>query len=344
MLRKIKKIIGCRIDKNFLYKENFKEGYKKFIQTGKTSDEAFYAFIKMYCVTNGAYFEDFNKRLKHTNPPKPINETLSGVAGVFTKEKFAEVNKEMNEKGYAFFDKKLNKDVCQRLTQFALNTPATIPPKYDEPIIYNPGNLLGEVYRFNISDIINNVDVQQLMMDPVLLNFARNYLECEPIFDFPALWWSTTFQKEASSEAAQLFHFDLDRVKWLKVFFYINDVTPENGPHCYIEGSHKPNSKPAELLKRGYVRISDEDLKPYYKPDAIKTVCGEAGSMFIGDTKCWHKGMPLKKGHRLVLEFEYTSSLFGTNYPKLVVTKASKDFKDFCTENKTFATNIHFSN
>ena len=121
-------------------------------------------------------------------------------------------------------------------------------------------------------------------------------------------------------------------------------MTLENGPHCYIEGSHKPNAKPTELLKRGYVRIPDEDLKPYYKPEAFKVIYGEAGSMFMGDTKCWHKGTPLKKGHRLVLEFEYTSSLFCANYPKLEVTNASADFKEFCVKNKTFASNINFKN
>jgi hypothetical protein len=158
------------------------------------------------------------------------------------------------------------------------------------------------------------------------------------------MWWSTAYQKEASEEAAQLFHFDLDRIKWLKVFFYINDVTPENGPHCYIEGSHKVNAKPVDILNRGYVRIPDADLAPHYKPEAFKTVCGEAGSMFIGDTKCWHKGTPLKKGHRLVLELEYASSLFGANYPIMEVNNPSEAFKEFCAKNKTFAGHIRIKN
>ena len=69
-------------------------------------------------------------------------------------------------------------------------------------------------------------------------------------------------------------------------------------------------------------------------------MCGEAGSIFIGDTKCWHKGTPLKKGHRLVLELEYTSSLFIANYPKMIVHNASDAFKEFCNTHQTFASNI----
>jgi hypothetical protein len=240
------------------------------------------------------------------------------------------------------FDKKISKELCSRLVDFALKTPATIPPGYDKKILYEPGNAQAEIYRFDIQDLANNTDIQSLITDPALVNIARNYLGCEPIFDFPAMWWSTSFQKEASSEAAQLYHFDLDRIKWLKIFFYLNNVSLENGPHCYVEGTHKPGNKPEELLKRGYVRIKDEEIRSHYPEMDIKVVCGEAGSVFAGDTKCWHKGMNLKSGHRLVLEFEYTSSLFGANYPKMEIHNYSKEFKEYCLSNKVFASNIAF--
>ncbi len=344
----VKKVIGKITNReekpNLSQEEIFRQGYDAFLKTGQTPHDAFMANINLFCSTNGVFNEAFNDELKLTNPPQPVPETLQGIAGTYTHNDFIKVNQELNEKGYVHFEKKLSKELCERLYNYALNAPARIPPDYKEIIKFNPDKPLAEIYRLDIQDLVNNADIQQLMIDPVLVNFARNYLGCEPIFDFPAMWWSTAFKKEASKEAAQLYHFDLDRVKWLKIFFYINEVTPENGPHCYIEGSHKPNAKPAELLKRAYARIPDEDLKPYYKPEAFKVACGEAGSMFIGDTKAWHKGMALKKGHRLVLELEYTSSLFVANYPKLEVVQASAGFKEFCAKNKTFATNIHFKN
>ena len=136
----------------------------------------------------------------------------------------------------------------------------------------------------------------------------------------------------------------MDRIKWLKIFFYVNDVAPENGPHCYIKYSHKPGNKPKELLKRGYKRIPDEDLEKYYKQEDFVELCGEAGSIIAGDTKCWHKGKHLTKGHRLVMQFEYTSSLFGSNYPKLIVNKSSDAFKEFCKNNQRYSSNIHFNN
>ena len=78
------------------------------------------------------------------------------------------------------------------------------------------------------------------------------------------------------------------------------------------------------------------------KEDFIE-VSAPAGTIFAGDTKCWQKGMHVVKGHRLILEFEYTSSLFGANYPRLEVFVKNEKFQSFCESNKVFASNIHFN-
>jgi hypothetical protein len=335
----LSKIIPKGVKKR-INKQIEKKGYQIFLETGKTPEESYKSMIKLYCATDGISNEEFNKKIIKDNPPLTVPEDIEGIIGKYSANDFKKVNKELNQKGYTHFEQKLSREICEKLYNFALKAPSKIPPTYKEKIIYNPENPLAEIYRFDMIDLMNNEDIQKLIIDPVLLNIARNYLGCEPIFDFPAMWWSTSFQKEASSEAAQLYHFDMDRIKWLKIFFYINDVTLENGPHCYIQGTHLPNTKPNEILKRGYERIQDSELHPYYKPDDIKIVCGQAGSIFAGDTKCWHKGTNLKKGHRLVLEFEYTSSLFGINIPKLESDNYSKEFKDFCVSNAKFASNI----
>lgn len=341
---KIKKTIGYRTDKNYWLREKLNNGYEVFLETGKTPEEACHALISLYCLTSGKFNDDFNNKLKKKNPAAIVPADLDGVLGSYSSIDFIRTNNELNENGYVRFNKKLSKEVCDRFYNYALKTPATIPPAYDKKIIYDPLNPLAEIYRLDMQYLINNEDIQQLIMDPVLINIARNYLRCEPIFDFPAMWWSTSYQKEASSEAAQLYHFDMDRVKWLKIFFYINDVTSENGPHCYIKGTHKLGAKPPELLKHGYARFPDSDMRTYYKEEDFIELCGDAGSIFAGDTKCWHKGKNLQKGHRLVLEFEYTSSLFGGNYPKLEIRNSADEFKRFCNNNKIYSSNIHFNN
>jgi hypothetical protein len=321
----------------------FLRGFDEFEKSGKNSENAYQGMVTLYCNTNGKYIEDFHQKARLANPPARVLGNSSGILGNLDSGSFKSINEELNQNGYIEFEKKLSPDLCAKLYAYALTTPAVVKGK-ESKILYDPAKPVSEIYRLGINDLINNKDIQDLIMDPQLMEIARNYLGCEPIFDFPAMWWSTSYLKTASSEAAQLYHFDLDRLKWLKLFFYINDVGPNNGPHCYIRGSHKPGTKPEDLLKRGYSRIEDKDLRKYYSIEDFKTIEGQAGAIFAGDTKCWHKGMPLQEGHRLALELEYTASLFGAIYPKMVVENSSAKFRSFCHENKVYASNLFFHN
>ncbi|MDP3557252.1 MAG: phytanoyl-CoA dioxygenase family protein [Bacteroidota bacterium] len=325
-------------------KKIFVQAYAAFKKTGTTSTEGYTALLDLYCSSNGKFNEKIHKEIIVSNPPKKITDSVNGIIGKISPADFTNINTILNKDGYYNFDKKINPELVSKIYNYALKANTVTAPLYDKKIVFDPKNPISEIYRFEQNDLINNTDIQQLIMDPVLINVARNYLGCEPIFDFPAMWWSTTFLKEASSEAAQLYHFDLDRIKWLKIFIYLNDVTSENGPHRLIKSSHLPGAKPQELLNRGYARIPDEDILKHYKPDDFLVVIGDAGSMFAEDTKCWHKGTPLKSGNRLVLEFEYTSSLFGANYPKFEVKNISDEFKQFCINNPIYASNFTFKN
>lgn len=320
----------------------YNESYVVFEKTGETPKEGHIALIDLYCKTNGKFNDTKNNEIIKKNPKKEVLNVDSALLGSFTDEDFVETNNTLNKDGYAYFTKKLPSHLVDKIVQYALKTPTLMAPNYDEPIVLDSNNLKSEMYRFKADDLMNNTDIQELVMDPFLINIARNYLDSEPIFDFPAMWWSTNYLKEASSEAAQMYHFDLDRLKWLKIFFYLTDVTMETGPHCYIQGSHITGTKPTDLLKRGYARIPDQDLEKYYKKEDFKVICAEAGTIFAGDTKCWHKGTPLKEGLRLVLEFEYTTSLFGATYDKFKVNNYSPEFKEFCNKNTYYSSNFIF--
>ncbi len=124
------------------------------------------------------------------------------------------------------------------------------------------------------------------------------------------MWWSCP--GPANSEAAQLYHFDMDRPQFLKVFFYLTDVDADTGPHCYIKGSHR--DRPAALWRDG--RHDDTQVLESCGRDREVEVTGSEGSAFAVDTSGLHKGKPLVRGNRLVLQVEYTSALFGTIYSR----------------------------
>ncbi len=58
----------------------------------------------------------------------------------------------------------------------------------------------------------------------------------------------------------------------------------------------------------------------------IKEILGLRGTVFLADTRGLHKGLEVRKGNRLVFQTEYSSSLFGSPYPRVVVRRPSPEF------------------
>ena len=102
----------------------------------------------------------------------------------------------------------------------------------------------------------------------------------------------------------------MDRIKFLKVFFYLTDVDADTGSHCYVPASHR--RKPAALLRDG--RYSDEEITRHYGSTPVE-ITGRRGTILLADTRGIHKGKPLARGERLILQFELAPSLFGQYYP-----------------------------
>ena len=173
-------------------------------------------------------------------------------------------------------------------------------------------------YSYEISSIYNAIS-EELIFEPTFINIAKNYFGSTPHFSNLDMWWSPAkrqklnFDTEAANKSAQMFHFDLDKIQFLKVFIYLNDISVHNGPHEYVEGSHKINSKPKELRDLGYKRLPDNLVRKYYPQDKIKKILGSKGTIFVGDTSCYHRGVPPSADHRLLLVIEYSNSLFGGN-------------------------------
>jgi hypothetical protein len=106
--------------------------------------------------------------------------------------------------------------------------------------------------------------VELLVNDSKIKAVVDAYLDGPSDLRSVQLWVSNPGLPDfPSSEAAQQFHYDLDTLKWIKVFVYLSDVTMESGPHCALLGTHLPGSKNSALAARMYERISDEDIQLY---------------------------------------------------------------------------------
>jgi hypothetical protein len=194
--------------------------------------------------------------------------------------------------------------------------------------IYHRGNPQSVRYEFKTQDLLSNQDIQKLLADFSFAAVAQDYLGARPALDVMGLWWHTAFSDSPDMEAAQYFHFDMDRPKWLKFFIYLTDVEIDNGPHSFIAGSHKTNGIPPNLLKKGYARLTDEEVGNVYETKKIIEFAAPRGTVLAEDTRGLHKGKHVGVGDRLILQLQFSNSLFGCYYPKVVMGS------DLCEELK----------
>ena len=208
------------------------------------------------------------------------------------------------QKGFYTSDKFIN---CSKKEYFNKKKPKAVKFFYDQ------------------KDLIKFKPIQYLALDKNILSIAQDYLGTLPILENINAWWSVT-SLNPDEKAAQFWHFDMDRPSWLKVFIYLTDCNLENGPHCFISGTHyKKEGIPKKLRRKGYSRLSDKEIKKFLKKELIKKFTTKRGSILFEDTSGLHKGLHLKKGSRLILQFQYSSSLFGGSIYKLNIPKKLND-------------------
>lgn len=300
--------------------EDLISGYEHYLKTNQTPHSAYVAMREWFCLSGGRLNDLMQEVYSEVYPTQPLDVTR-GVLGDMNAAHLTQVTHALRQDGYYVFPNRLPPDVCDSLQTFAQQTEAVLhsaPHGVQETQVYDPLNPLVAKYRIPSESLLGHPDVQRLMADPSIIALAQDYLGCTPILDLLTMWWSTAVWKDANSEAAQLFHFDMDRTKFLKFFVYLTDVTEETGPHCYIRGSHR--NLPSALLRDG--RFTDDDIARHYSADNFVEIAAPRGTIFVADTRGIHKGIHLRSGHRLIFQMEFASSLFGAPYEEPRIEEA----------------------
>ncbi len=279
-------------------------GYIIFVFTKKTNNLVYQAYVKFYCFSSGLISEFITFLIKITNKKflKSIDMNLIDL----------KINNELKKNGYVVLKDLLEPNLVEELfkitktlkctnNQLDQNTPKIY---FDEKTCTLP------TYYYEQNELLKNQAVKSVINYFDNLKISDCYFASKPYLIAVNMWWSTVSDKP-DSFAAQKYHFDIDSIKWLKFFVYLTDVGEDGGPHSYVEGTHKPFSKPFKILKRGYKRISDEEIKSYYSSEKIKKILGQKGTIIIGDTSCFHKGVFPQKKSRLIFEVSFANSFFG---------------------------------
>jgi hypothetical protein len=302
-------------------------GLLSYAWTGRTAARVYQAFVWMFCVTGGSVNEMLSWAISRSRPAVLVDEAV-GVLGDLTGSGANRWADKLRRDGYVVFERALSPSACDRLLEFARTTPAKVrrmdgeAAGADERIeVFDGEHPLAVRYDYDTSALLDNQDVQALLADRSLLRLAQEYLGCEPVADVLSLWWHTNHHTQPDSQAAQYYHFDLDRIKWFKVFIYLTDVGPDNGPHSFVVGSHRTGGIPWHMRRKGYVRLSDEEVLAEYGPERCLDLAAPRGSIIVEDTRGLHKGNAVRAEPRLVLQLQFSNSLFGAKYPKARISK-----------------------
>ena len=70
------------------------------------------------------------------------------------------------------------------------------------------------------------------------------------------------------------------------------------------------------MLRRGYVRLSDEEVLGHYSAEREIEFVAPRGTVIVEDTRGLHKGKAVSGSSRLVLQLQFSNSLFGATYAK----------------------------
>lgn len=312
----------------FLFMASLKIKFKK-----KMNEREYQSLLNTFLVTGGwsnTIFSIINKNNKKIKIDSPEINKSSIV-----------ISNQINENGFYIYRNYLSEKIVNKLVNFAENNLGNyamdnLPIKLTKEMIFDRKDPKATTFLLNENLLLNNLLIQNIISDPLIISISQNYFQSQPILAEINMWWSTNFKKTPDKYAAQMFHFDLDGTKWLKYFVYLTDVNTFNGPHTFVKKSHKNQGIPWHFRKNGYERISDQKIHQHYGKDNVCELIGKKGDLIIEDSRGYHKGKPVLKDDRLILEIQFTDTLLYKKVNHPVLYSYNNNLKTLLKKNKNF--------
>lgn len=173
----------------------------------------------------------------------------------------------------------------------------------------------------------------ELAFTPLLLRIAGAYLGCPPAVGGVNL--RRSFVNDLTEFDTLFFHSDPNSPRFLKFFFYLNDVDEGGGPFAYIPGTHRQKFRG---WRRKY-RWTPEEIETIY-PGRVRLATARVGDLVIADTTGFHRGTKVVTRDRtmltvnMVVHREFHGRQVGFKLPRAATTgftpaqQAGTDFLD----------------
>jgi hypothetical protein len=297
-------------------------GYLAWKATGSTPEISHQKLISLFCRSNGLVQEILHRlTLSGADRASELRrvEEFELTNCLFNRDITSCVG-DLKELGYSVLPTVISEEVVSGLESLAKNEHCILRDRFDGQssdalVRVDPDSPLSTSAWVPEDRIVSSGLVEKILSDVQLRYVISTYLATTSFHARrPQLWWSfPSIDRLPKSESAQMFHFDLDAPKWVKFFIYLSDVNSDTGPHFFVPGTHKVGARSSELLHRGYVRISNDDLEKHHPGQSV-SISGKKGTAFFGDTSCWHKGGELTQGSRIVFQLEFAATSFQENH------------------------------
>ncbi len=154
--------------------------------------------------------------------------------------------------------------------------------------------------RYAQTDVMACNPLMDVVNHPDILAAVGQRLGAPATIASVEAWWTFGEHNDAGSAAFDdIYHRDVDDLRFIKLFVYLTDATLATGAHRFILGSHAD----AQFARRG--AISEAQVEAAYRPDQVKTVTGQAGTGFLEDTWGIHRALLATEGRRLIFSCIY---------------------------------------
>jgi hypothetical protein len=210
---------------------------------------------------------------------------------------------ELDRRGISHFGSLLTTaqaaELRARFEALPVSDPYRGPDRYYLPLS-EERDPLSHVAHHSARDILMAPYLLAIANRPDILGTVARLLGCKPTLAYLATWWS--YPTGIGAQQAEQFHRDVDDWRFIKLFIYLSDVGPDQGPHVYVQFSSR---SPACRQIR---RFTDDETAAAFGRDNILTLTGSAGEGFLEDTFGLHKGQAVEQGRRLIFQAVYSLS------------------------------------
>lgn len=143
--------------------------------------------------------------------------------------------------------------------------------------------------------LINCQSALPLIFSDTVVDIGHDFYECQPaITDVSVM---RTYVNNLPPEGFGLFHCDYQSPRFIKFFYYLDDVDIDGGPFCYVRGSHR--NKPKTWRSNNQMTMSE--IESEYGRDAVCRLTAKKGDLIIANVTGFHCGMKPQERARTIL-------------------------------------------